>query len=131
MAIYTTRWFDCWAQKQGLHHASLCKAVREMAAGLFEADLGGDLFKKRVARPGQGKSGGWRTLVATRKADRWVFVYGFSKNERSNIDKGEEEALKLQAAFLLALTPDDVKTARLAGDLIEVNCDAQDPIQDS
>ena len=131
MAIYTTRWFDRWAHKQGLDHGSLCKAVREMAAGLFDADLGGGLFKKRVARPGQGKSGGWRTLVATRKTDRWVFMYGFPKNERSNIDKGEEAALKLQATFLLALTPDKVKTARLAGDLIEVNCDAQDPIQDS
>ena len=131
MAIYTTRWFDRWAEKQGLDNDSLCKAVREMAAGLFDADLGGGLFKKRVARPGQGKSGGWRTLVATRKTDRWVFMYGFPKNERSNIDKGEEAALKLQATFLLALTADKVKTARLAGDLIEVNCDSQDPIQDS
>ena len=131
MAIYTTRWFDRWAEKQGLDNDSLCKAVREMAAGLFDADLGGGLFKKRVARPGQGKSGGWRTLVATRRADRWVFVYGFPKNERSNIDKGEEEALKRLAAALLALTPDALQKAQRAGELIEVNCDAQDQIQDS
>lgn len=50
MAIYTTRWFDRWAQKQNLEHANLCKAVREMATGLFEADLGSGLFKKRAAR---------------------------------------------------------------------------------
>jgi hypothetical protein len=54
-----------------------------MAQGLFEADLGGDLLKKRIARPGQGKSGGYRTLVATNRDSRWIFVYGFAKNARS------------------------------------------------
>ena len=68
-----------------------------MAAGLHDADLGGGLLKKRIAKPGQGKSGGFRTLVATNKGDRWVFVFGFSKNERSNIDKDEEQALKTLA----------------------------------
>ena len=48
----------------------------EMTNWLFDADLGGGLFKKRIARPGQGKSGGYRTLGATNKGDRWVFVYG-------------------------------------------------------
>jgi hypothetical protein len=98
MAIYTTRWFDRWARKQGLATSSLCAAVREMANGLFDADLGGRLFKKRIARPGQGKSGGYRTLVATNMGNRWVFVYGFPKNERGNIDRDEQEALKKVAA---------------------------------
>lgn len=93
MAVYKTRWFDRWARKQGLTTPSLCAAVREMTAGLYDADLGGGLLKKRIARPGQGKRGGFRTLVATNKGTRWVFVYGFPKNERSNIDKDEEDAL--------------------------------------
>ncbi len=104
MATYKTRWFDRWARKQGLTTPSLCAAVREMTAGLYEADLGGGLLKKRIARPGQGKSGGFRTLVATNQGSRWIFVFGFSKNERSNIDKDEEEALKKLAAHLLSLT---------------------------
>lgn len=82
------------------------------------------LFKKRIARPGQGKSGGYRTLVATNKGNRWVFVYGFPKNKRSNIDKDEEEALKNLAAHLLSLTAQAVTKARQAGELIEVDCDA-------
>jgi hypothetical protein len=98
MAIYKTRWFDRWARKQGLAPSSLCAAVREMTEGLYDADLGGGLFKKRIGRPGQGKSGGFRTLVATNKGTRWVFVFGFPKNERSNIDKDEAEALKKLAA---------------------------------
>ena len=49
-----------------------------MTEGLYEADLGGGLVKKRVARTGQGKSGGFRTLVATNRGDRWIFVFGFA-----------------------------------------------------
>jgi hypothetical protein len=65
MSVYKNRWFERWARKQGLDDASLCQAVSEMANGLFEADLGGRLFKKRLARPGKGKSGGFRVLIAT------------------------------------------------------------------
>ena len=95
-----------------------------MTDGLFDADLGGSLFKKRIARPGQGKSGGFRTLVATNNGNRWVFVFGFPKNVRSNIDKDEEEALKKLAAQLMSLTPQAIGKAQRAGELIEVDCDA-------
>ena len=131
MEIFKNRWFDRWARKQGLTSSSLCAAVREMAAGLYDADLGGGLLKKRIARPGQGKSGGFRTLVATNKGARWVFVFGFPKNERSNIDKDEEQALKTLAAHLMSLTAQALDKAQRAGELIEVDCDAQDEISDS
>ncbi|MEY2912716.1 MAG: hypothetical protein RLZZ184_2025 [Cyanobacteriota bacterium] len=42
----------------------LCNAVAEMLAGLYDADLGGGLFKKRIARSGKGKRASFRTLVA-------------------------------------------------------------------
>lgn len=97
-------------------------------AGLHDAELGGGLFKKRIARGGQGKSGGFRTLVATNRGSRWIFVYGFAKNERANIDRDEEEALKKLAAHLLALTARAMRMAEHAGELIKVNCDAKDEI---
>ena len=128
MAIYKTRWFDRWACRQGLSMLSLCAAVHEMTKGLYDADLGGGLFKKRIARQGQGKSGGFRTLVATNRMNCWVFVFGFSKNERGNIDKGEAEALKRLAAHLLELTPQAIDKAKRAGELMEVDCDAQGEI---
>jgi hypothetical protein len=131
MSIYTTRWFDRWARKQGLTTTSLCAAVREMAEGLYDADLGGGFFKKRVARAGQGKSGGFRTLVATNKGSRWVFVFGFPKNERSNIDKDETEALKKLAAHMLSLTAQALDTAQRAGELMKVNCDEKDQVTNS
>lgn len=126
MKIHKTRWFVRWARKQGLDDSNLCDAVREITEGLYEADLGGGLIKKRIARPGQGKRGGFRTLIATNKGNRWIFVYGFSKNERGNIDQDEEEALKKLASELLTLSPEAIEKAKSAGELIEVNCDAKD-----
>ena len=126
MTIYKTRWFARWANKQGLTSPSLCAAVREMTEGLYDADLGNGLLKKRIARLGQGKRSGFRTLVVTNKGNRWIFLFGFPKNERSNIDKDEEIALKLLAAHLLSLTAQALDKAQYAGELMEVNCDAQD-----
>ena len=68
MSIYRTRLFSRWARRQGIRDSMLCQAVREIREGLYEADLGGNLLKKRIARPGQGKSGGFRTIVATARA---------------------------------------------------------------
>ncbi len=126
MLIYKNRWFDRWARKQGLTDLNLCAAVKEMAEGLYEADLGGGLFKKRIARSGKGKRSGFRTLIVTNKEDRWFFVFGFPKNERSNIDKDEEEALKKLASVLLSYTPQELEKAKLEDELIEVNCNAED-----
>jgi hypothetical protein len=131
MEIYKTREFSRWTRKQGLSDAALCRSVQEMARGLHEADLGGSLLKKRIARAGQGKSGGFRALVATDKENLWFFVYGFSKNERSNISREEERALKKLATTLLTMTPSARSKAQKADELIEVNCDAQETIEDS
>ncbi|MEH2362366.1 type II toxin-antitoxin system RelE/ParE family toxin [Nostoc sp.] len=131
MIIYKTRWFDRWARKEGLNDLSLCAAVNEMTAGLYEADLGGGLFKKRIARSGQGKRGGFRTLIVTNKGDRWFFVFGFPKNERSNINKKEEKALKKLASVLFSYTLEDLEKAKLEDELMEVICNAEEEISDS
>ena len=131
MIIYKTRWFDRWARKQDLDDLSICTAVDEMIVGLYDADLGSGLFKKRIARSGQGKRSGFRTLIATNKGDRWIFVFGFPKNERSNIDKEEEAALKNLATELLSLTPENLEKEVLENKLIEVNCNAEEEIVNS
>lgn len=130
MAVYKTRWFERWARREGLATSSLCTAVQEMMSGLIDADLGGGLVKKRIGRPGQGKRGGYRTLVATNRGNRWVFVFGFPKNALSNIDKDETEALKKLAAHLLSLTPKALGQAQAAGELMEVDCHAKDTVTD-
>ncbi len=122
MNIYKTRFFDRWANDEGLTNLSLCNAVNEMKNGLFDADLGGGLFKKRIAKPGKGKSGGFRTLLATNKDDKWFFMFGFPKNQRSNIDKDEKAALKKLANQFLSYTKKDLNQAITAKALTEVIC---------
>ena len=83
--VFKTRHFSRWTRKTELTDKALCRAVEEMVQGLIDADLGGGLVKKRVGLAGRGKSGGARTLIATNKASRWFFVFGFEKNDRANI----------------------------------------------
>jgi hypothetical protein len=130
MRIYKTRSFDKWAAKEGLADPVLAAAVAEMEAGLIDAELGGQVVKKRVSLAGRGKRGGARTLLAYRQGDRAFFVYGFAKNERDNIDAKELKALKQLAAIQLGWNDTQLVHALHEGTLIEVDHDeptAEDP----
>jgi len=118
--VFKTRYFSRWLRKTDLTDAALLQAVNEMAAGLVDAELGGDIVKKRVALPGHGKRGGARTLVATRKAATWFFVFGFEKSEKSNVSSTELEALQALAVELLALTVQQLDCAVEDGTLQEI-----------
>jgi hypothetical protein len=107
-------------RKTDLTDGALCLAAREMQSGLVDADLGGDVVKKRVALPGRGKRGGVRTLVATRRASRWFFVFGFEKSEKANVTITELEALQWLAKQLLGLTGPQVALAVQDGSLQEI-----------
>ena len=103
VSIFKTKLFHDWQKKEDIPEKSLCAAVDEISRGLIDANLGGGLVKKRIARSGAGKSSGFRTLLATNKNDKWFFVYGFAKNERDNIENHELLALKRLAAVLLGM----------------------------
>lgn len=118
--VFRTRTFTRWMRKAELTDDALCEAVCEMAQGLVDADLGGHVVKKRVALPGQGKRGGARTIVATKLADRWFFLYGFGKNERANIDKDELKVFQELARELLGFDDRQLAAALTAGEIMEV-----------
>jgi hypothetical protein len=120
--VFRTRTFGRWMRKVGLADAALRSAVAEMTQGLVDADLGGHLVKKRVALSGQGKRGGARTIVATKLEDRWFFLYGFSKNERANIDRDELKIFQEIAKELLGLDDRQLEIALSIGEIVEV-CD--------
>ena len=122
--IFKTRHFARWARKSGLDDSLLQVAVREMESGLLEADLGGGIVKKRIALPGRGKRGSTRTLLATNRNDRWIFVFGFEKNERVNISRKDLESLKKLANDLLGLTEAQIAGAIGEGSLVEVENEA-------
>lgn len=118
--IFKIPHFNRWMRKSGLTDQHLEQAVQEMEKGLIEADLGGGIVKKRLAIAGRGKSGGVRTLVATNKKERWIFLFGFQKNERSNVRMNELEALKCLAADLLRLSNSDLDLAKTNKQLLEI-----------
>ena len=123
MRTFKTKAFSRFADKAGISDTVLCRAVRDAERGLVAADLGGGVIKQRIARPGQGKSGGFRTLIVFRVGKRAIFVHGFAKNDKDNIASDELVALKRLAAELLAY--DDKTLARVlsSGELVEVKCD--------
>jgi hypothetical protein len=120
MRTFKTKAFAKWAVGEGLGDEALAAAVAEMEHGLIDVRLGGQVVKKRVALPGRGKRGGARTLVAFRAAERAIFIYGFAKNERANINALELKALKLLAKELLNYSVASLSKAMKAGELIEI-----------
>jgi hypothetical protein len=122
MSVLKRKEFARWQASERLPDDALCKAVKEMENGLVDADLGGLLYKKRVARPGGGKSGGYRTVLSARIGDRYVFLHGFAKKDRANITQGEKKALQFAGKVFLNLSPADLTKAVQAGVLVEVHC---------
>ena len=115
--------FAKWQAGEKLPDAALCKAVKEMEGGLIDADLGGLLYKKRVARPGRGKSGGFRTLLSARIGSRYVFLHGFAKNDKANITGDERKALQFAGKVFLDLSGEALIKALQSGVLMEVHCE--------
>jgi len=104
---------------------SLKEAIEPADRGLIDADLGGGIIKQRVARAGQGRSGGHRMLVAYRASSRAVFLYAFAKNERDNIDPDELLTLREIGAAWLAVDAQHIAQAIERGILQEVVNDDQ------
>jgi hypothetical protein len=123
--VFKNKPFARFARKHQLADAAFCAAVAEVEKGLLDADLGGGVIKQRIARPGGGKSGGFRTLILFRIRERAIFVHGFAKNERDNITDDELLALKKLASLLLAYSDEELERAVASGTLMEVNCHGQ------
>lgn len=117
---FKTKIFAKWMRKTSLKDQDLLFAITEMEAGLIDADLGGNVYKKRIALAGMGKSAGARTLVAGKFSRKWFFLFGFAKNEKDNINDDELVHLQGAASRLLCLTNEDIEEAILAGELKEL-----------
>ncbi len=120
MSTFKTKAFARFARKAGLTDAQLASAAAEVVAGHFDADLGGGVYKQRVARSGSGKSGGFRTLLAFRAGRSCFFVYGFAKSVKANVTTQELEGLRNFAALLLGYGEVDLVRAVERGELVEL-----------
>jgi hypothetical protein len=119
--VFKNAWFSRFARKGRISDRSLLDAIALIGQGRIDADLGGGVIKQRIARAGQGKSGGFRTILVFRAGDRAIFVYGFAKSQKANIDKDEEQVFKRAARHLLALTPDQLTELVGSGTLVEID----------
>ena len=123
MSVYVTKEFARFARKAGLVDAKLFQAAQDVAAGRYDADLGGGVFKQRVAREGGGKSGGFRTIILCRIGSHSFFAHGFAKSDKANVSAKELKALKWLADVLLGFSEERLEAAQAAGELIEVESD--------
>jgi hypothetical protein len=125
MRIFKTKWLARFARREGIDDQSLREAIERAEQGLIDADLGGGLIKQRVARPGRGRSGGYRMIVGYRVKDRAVFLLGFAKNERENIEDNELLTLRSQAERWLVADADRLQKELELGNLQEINHDEE------
>ncbi|MHB8416216.1 MAG: type II toxin-antitoxin system RelE/ParE family toxin [Acidiferrobacteraceae bacterium] len=126
MRIFKNAWFARFARKQRIPDSALVEAVQRAEKGLIDADLGGGVIKQRVARPGQGKSGGYRTILLYRQTHRVFFVYGFAKSARDNIDDDEEAHFRRAAHHVLGISEEHLAEMIANGQFSEVSSDDQE-----
>ncbi|MCX5875954.1 MAG: type II toxin-antitoxin system RelE/ParE family toxin [Deltaproteobacteria bacterium] len=120
MKIFKNAWFGRFARKEKISADALWDAVERAEKGQIDADLGGGVIKQRIARPGAGKSKGYRSIILFRKGEKSFFVYGFSKSELGNIRDDEEEQFKKMAKHVLLLTDAQLSELIVNGQFEEV-----------
>ncbi|MBV9076516.1 MAG: type II toxin-antitoxin system RelE/ParE family toxin [Methylobacteriaceae bacterium] len=121
MRIFATKEFARFARKARLGPDDLVVAARAVEAGRWDVDLGGGVFKQRIARAGHGKSGGFRTLIVFQAGRHSFLVHGFAKNQKANVTAQELRALKRLADVLLGLDDRALDRASTMGEIVEVS----------
>ena len=129
MRVFKTKWFARFAQKESISDQKLAEAVREVEKGLHDGDLGGGLLKKRLARAGKGKSGGYRTIIVYHKGKRAVFVYGFPKSATENMSPVELREYQKSAQIFLRFSEADMEHALRTDEVKEVEYDGKEVSQ--
>jgi hypothetical protein len=118
--VLKTKTFTKWMGKCKIQDCDLLRAIDEMEQGLIDADLGFNTYKKRIGLTGTGKRSGARVIVATQLIKRWFFIYGFAKNEKSNVSRNELAYLQEVSKRLLNLTDGEIDLAIKSNELREI-----------
>jgi len=125
LRIFKNKRFVRFARQESISNAQLCEAVRRAEQGQIDADLGSGVIKQRIARPGQGKSGGFRSIVLYKTAEKAFFVYGFAKSQKDNISAADLKLFKRAAEVTLSFEDDVLDQLITAGELTEVDCNEE------
>ena len=125
MRVFKTRPFGRFVRREGIDDAALGDAVRRAEQGVVDADLGGGVIKQRIARPGQGRARGFRSIVLFRRGERAFFVHGFAKSRRANLRSDELKAFQALADELFRLEDAEITAAMANGTIREVRYDGE------
>ena len=120
MRIFKNAWFSRFARREKIKDEVLKDAIARAERGLIDADLGGGVIKQRVARPGQGRSGGYRSIIIFQKGERAFFVYGFAKSDRENIEPDEAAEFKKLARAWFAFSDRKIEAMIKDRELTEI-----------
>ena len=120
MRNFKSKWFTKFARKEGISDEKLIQAVHDVDVGNIDADYGGGVVKQRIARPQEGKSGGYRTIILYRRGDKAFFVYGFAKSVMENIDKADVQGFKKLAGIMLSVTEVQIGIILKKGEIEEI-----------
>jgi hypothetical protein len=104
---------------------SLQEAIARAERGLIDADLGGGLIKQRVARSGKGRSGGYRTIVAYRRGSKAIFLYGFAKSARENLNQDDLQSVREIATIWLPADARQIAEGIKEGELEEITFESE------
>lgn len=122
MRIFVTKVFRRFQRQERIDDAALCEAIERAERGLVDADIGGSLIKQRVARKGQGRRGGYRTIIAYRTATRSVFLFGFAKSNMANLGPADARDLTDYGRRLLNLDDEEIEAMLIEDQLREIAC---------
>jgi hypothetical protein len=118
--VFKNTWFTRFARKENISDRELRDIVKQLEAGQADADLGGDVYKVRLSRPGEGKSGGYRVIVFFRSEDKTFYQYAYPKSSRGNIGQKELRSYKRLAKIRFAMSDRELADAINAGEFIEI-----------
>ena len=125
MRTFLNKQFRRFADENALSDDALCRAVREISTGLAHANLGGGVYKQRIARKGQGKSGGFRTIIFFKAHKVAFFILGFAKNVQDNLERNEIAGLKDLAGRMMSYDEKTIALALKNGALEEISCEQE------
>jgi len=125
LRVFKTKVIIRFFRRERIVDTVLWEAIERAERGSIDADLGGGLIKQRLARPGQGRSGGYRVIVAYRVNNRAVFLYGFSKKDLQNISQDQLQTFRTIGANWLAASAATIEQAIAEGELQEIGHEEQ------
>ena len=118
--IFKNKWFHRFANKEGITDSELKEVVKQLENGQYYADLGSSVYKMELARKGEGKHGGYRSIVVFRSDFRTIFMYGFPKSKRDNISEKELRFFKGKAKDNLSFSEEQINLLLRSKILIEI-----------